>query len=106
MKGNEGIRQAIDEYQKRNKEYRDKKLDKMTDKAIDIINDGMNLDENDASLNYIKIMAKQLKIKISENHLVRMGYKCPERIELGGGTDDTLRIIIEGVDVSKFPSGK
>lgn len=29
-----------------------------------------------------------------------------QTIDLGGGTDNTMRIILEGVDISKFPSDK
>lgn len=81
MKENEGIKEAIEEAKKRDRERREGRLDRLLDKSIDQIENALELDEDDPSLSHVKIRAIEVKNKLAENHLVRMGYKVNEEID-------------------------
>jgi phage terminase small subunit len=93
---NVSIKEAIEEAQKRDRESRQKRLDKLIDKSINNIEKAIDLDENDSSLNFFKMMAIQHKTKTAENHLKRMGYDSPEKHEISGSVDLTWKEIIYG----------
>ncbi len=98
---NTGIKEAIEEAQNRNKENRTKRLDKLINKSIDNIEKAIDLDENDTSLNFFKMMAIQHKTKTAENHLRRMGFDSPEKHEISGSIGLTWKEIIYGTAKNK-----
>jgi phage terminase small subunit len=93
---NVSIKEAIEESQKRAKERREKRLDKLVDKSIEELESVYDIDEDDPLLTPVKIRAKELKIKVSENHLSRMGFDSPEKHEHSGTVNLTWQEIIYG----------
>jgi hypothetical protein len=93
---NASIKEAIEESQKRAKERREKRLDKLVDKSIEEIENVFDIDEDDPLLTPVKMRARELKVRISENHLSRMGFDSPEKHEHSGTVKLTWQEIIYG----------
>lgn len=98
------IQEAIAEYEKEEDERIRKKLKRLNSKAVNNIEKAIDLDENDTSLNFFKMMAIQHKTKTAENHLKRMGFDSPEKHEIKGSLDLTWKEIIYGTAESKDDS--
>lgn len=96
MMENDGIRQAIKEYEDREKEKIQKRLDRLIVKSVDNIESAMSLDEDDPSLNFFKMMAIQHKTKTAENHLKRMGFDSAKKFEHSGSLELSWKDIIYG----------
>ncbi len=93
---NTRIKVAIEEFEKREEERVRKRLDRLTTKAVDNVESAMSLDEDDPSLNFFKIMAIQHKTKTAENHLKRMGFDSPNKVQYSGSVEFSVKDIIYG----------
>jgi hypothetical protein len=93
---NTGIKEAIEESQKRAKERREKSLDRLVDKSIEELENVFDIDEDDPLLTPVKLRARELKVRTSENHLKRMGFDSPEKHEHSGDLTLTWKDIIYG----------
>ena len=93
---NDSIKESIEEFKKREEERIAKRLDRLVTKAVDNVESALNLDENDTSLNFFKMMAIQHKTKTAENHLKRMGFDSPIEHKHSGSLDLNWKEIIYG----------
>ncbi len=98
---NASIKEAIEDAKKRDRERNEKRLNNLAPKSIDNIESALNLNENDPTLNFFKMMAIQHKTKTAENVLNRLGYKAPEKVEHSGSLDLTWKEIIYGTTKEK-----
>ena len=69
--------------------------------------------DKQTSKKYVEVLAKKIftdALKGNDRLIIelweQMEGRAKQQIDVGGGTDNTMRIIIEGVDISKFPNGK
>lgn len=93
---NARIKEAIEQTRKQERQAQEQRLHKMINKSIDNIDEALNLDEDDASLNFFKMMAIQHKTKTAENHLKRMGMDAPEKVN--HNIDGELEITFKDAD--------